>query len=252
MHDDDEGADEDRLVQRDRGPGQAAEEEAGLRRWGRGFRWPWRSLPEVRGFRRRRRAPRAGSAAGGRRGEQDDGVLAVLRDRLGGGAELGDVEGRGAEGARPPPLGGHGVERAGGAGAAERVERGHLVDAEPALLDAAVEDAAEEVGVDVAGSASAATFSLGCGELEVAGAVEHGLALGAGRGRPRRRSRPAVEAVQAEAHAGEAGAAVVRREALVVAGDVHHRVELRSPCRAWRRSSRRAPGRRRRSSPTAR
>ncbi|CDX18038.1 hypothetical protein MPLSOD_10449 [Mesorhizobium sp. SOD10] len=117
-----------------------------------------------------------------------------------------------------------GVAHAGQAKTALGVDRHHLVHAHLATLDAQIEDGAVEVGIDggivADGLVLARTF-----EREIGLAAERGLCALALR-------HPLTEglvgqAVEGKAHAGEAGAAVIGREAGIGARTVDDGVQLR-------------------------
>ena len=168
---------------------------------------------------------------------------------FGGRAEGADVERREAEGARLPALGGPRVQRAGQAGAAAGVECGHLVDAHPPLLDTAVDDPPEEVRIDLAELHRRDVLArrgqrqiLAPAERPAVAAdvrdplVEADLSPSSGSGSASWRSRRRCS--WSRIPRSRRGSSSPRAIAF--------------PCRAWRRSCRPAPERRRRSSPTTR
>ena len=167
-------------------------------------RWPSASRPRSEGFVGRRARAR-------RRVEEHDGVRPVLRQRLAPGCRRRRTgTARSPSGARLLLAGGRVFERRrrGRRRQPRRAPSSRRMQ-QPAFLDAAVDDPAEEVGVDVVECHRRHALARLC-ELEV---LRRGRARRRRRApwRPTRRSRLPFTAVELEAHLREAGAAVVRR-----------------------------------------
>ncbi len=208
-----EGRDQDRLVQRQGGQGQPAEEKAGLDMLLGGHR---RRAP-FRGFRR----TRAGRAAG-RAGRRCP--ARTLRSNSAGVQKLLTWNG-----AKPKAL-----------ACLPSAGRVFSVPARPVPPRASSADissmhirpsSTQRLTTRRKRSGSTSRKCIGATSSLGAASARYSLRPSVPPS-PRTFADPLVEAdrvgrVEAEAHLGEAGAAVVGRESVVVAGEVHHRVQLR-------------------------